>query len=235
MKKKNREVTVRDIIKLFLPKIWIMLLVSVVLAGGMAVYSSIQKPTYTSSTLVFVQKTNTTSMGTSDIEVAEKAVETFRVAIYEADRFLNSVAENVSTKDQRFTSSSIRSMMEVVPYEEAPYLRINVTYTDREIAFKVLDQISILSVDMPKTLNIEGLQVTIVDSPSTATENSKNVVRNAVIAFVLGFVLTMVVIWIKAMFDVTIKTADKIEEHFDIPVLAVIPSHDVSLNEGDKE
>ena len=56
MKKKNKEITVKDLLDIFLPKIWIILLVGVLFAGASVLYSTfVKKETYTSYTSFYVR------------------------------------------------------------------------------------------------------------------------------------------------------------------------------------
>lgn len=236
MKKKSNEVTLKDFLDIFLPKLWIMILVGVICAGALSVYSVFfKKDTYTFDTLVFVQKNTSSVQGTADIEVAEKMVETFRIAIYEADKYLDEIAKQINVN---WNSSNVRSMMSVIPYEDAPYLKIKVTHTDKKIAYDVATAIADLSPELPDKLSAEGLKVTIVDSPApheTATPNSKNTARNAIVAFVAGFVLALACVWIVSLFDVKVKNAKKLEDSFDIPILAIIPTHEIKDSEEVQE
>ena len=70
--------------------------------------------------------------------------------------------------------------------------------------------------------------VEVVDPPSTpSAPNGKNEVRNALIAFLIGFVLTTGVILIIAFADVIVRDKKKLEDHFDLPILGIIPFHDI--------
>ena len=76
MSRKNKETTVKDLFEIFLPKLWLILLVGVLLAGMMCVYSVFIKDyTYTASAEIYVYKnSNSTSTTTSDIAAAEEMV-----------------------------------------------------------------------------------------------------------------------------------------------------------------
>ena len=62
MSRKNKETTVKDLIEVFLPKLWIILLVGVLLAGILSVYSIFfKKDTYTASAEIYVYKNSTST------------------------------------------------------------------------------------------------------------------------------------------------------------------------------
>ena len=228
MKKQNKEITIKDIFDIFLPKLWIMILVGILFAGSISVYSVFFKDdTYTCSTKVYVGKTSNTSTVATDIEVALEMVKIYEFAITKADLILDEVANRYREYD--LTVSSIRSMMSVVKEDDTPVLTINVTHKNANVAYDVANGISELSPLIPEKFGVNGLMVNVIDPPiETVAPNSKNTTRNAVIAFLAGFVATMALIWVLNVFDTIIRSSKKIEEAFDIPVLATIPRHDIT-------
>ncbi len=229
MKKTNKEITIKDIWDLFLPKIWIMLLVGILFAGAVSIHSIfVKKDYYTCSTLVYVQKDSTGSTISTDIDVAEQMVAIFKIAIYDADLILDEIAGVYST-EYGLTSGSIRSMMSVEQKDETPFLEIKVTHTNPSVAFNVAKELAHRSPNIPEKLEATGLKVTVIDYPiKPEYPNSKNTVRNAIIAFLAGVVASMAVIWVISIFDTVIRGRKKIEDNFDIPVLAVIPVHEIA-------
>ena len=164
----------------------------------------------------------------SDIEIAEEMVQIFEIAIYHADVVLNNIATE-QLPEYNLSASAIRSMMSVRQYEETPYLEISVTHTNKDIAFHVAEKISDLSKDVLGDLGVKGLEVKVIDTPQPPkAPNSKHTARNAIIAFLAGAVATMAVIWIISIFDSVIRGRKKLEDNFNIPVLAVIPLHHVA-------
>jgi len=57
--------------------------------------------------------------------------------------------------------------------------------------------------------------------------DSSNAVRNAVVGFGIGFVASMLVVFVMAKMDVVIRSRETIEAAFDIPVLGGIPRYEV--------
>ena len=228
MKKQNKEITIRDIFDVFLPKLWIILLVGILFGGAVATHSIFfKKDYYTCKTRVYVSKDNTSSTISTDIEVAEQMASIFKIAIYDADRILDESAGKY--KEYNLTSSSIRSMMSVEQEDETSFLKIYVTHTDPRVAFNIATEIANRSRNIPNDLEATGLKVTVYDYPvEPKAPVSKNTARNTVVAFLAGAVVSMAAIWIISTFDTLIRSRKKIEDNFDIPVLAVIPLHEIS-------
>jgi capsular polysaccharide biosynthesis protein len=53
---------------------------------------------------------------------------------------------------------------------------------------------------------------------------SNNSVRNAIIGFVAGAVISAIAVWLYSAFDTVIRDKKKIEDYFDVSVIGVIPS-----------
>ena len=235
MKKQNKEITLKEIFDIFLPKLWIMLLVGILFAGSISVYSVFfKKDTYTCSTKVYVGKTSNTSTVATDIEVALEMVKIYEFAITKADLILDEVANKY--QEYNLSVGSIRSMMSVVKEDDTPVLTINVTHTNSNVAYDVAKGISELSPLIPEKFGVNGLMVNVIDPPiETVVPNNKNTTRNAIVAFLAGFVLTMAVIWVFNLFDTVVRSTKKLEDTFDIPVLATIPRHDITTPAKEEE
>lgn len=234
MKKQNKEITIKDIFDIFLPKLWIIVLVGILAAGAVSVHSVFfKKDSYTCSTRVYVGKSNNSSTVATDIDVALEMVKIYEFAITKADLILDEVANRY--EDYNLSVNSIRSMLTVSKEEETPFITIKVTHTNPKIAYDIAKGISELSPIIPEKFGVNGLLVNVIDAPTENTvPNSKNTVRNAVIAFLGGAIATMAIVWIISLLDTIIRAPKKIEDNLDIPVLAVIPKHDVSA-ESEKE
>ena len=229
MKKQNKEITIKDIFDIFLPKLWIMILVGIILAGALSVNSLFFKQdTYTCSTIVSVTKKNNTSTVATDIDVALEMVKIYEFAITEADVILDEIAN--SYPEYNLNANSIRSMLSVSKEEETPFITIKVTHTNPKVAYDIANGLSQLSLTIPEKFGFNGLSVNPIDLPTEVTSpNSKNIARNAIIAFLVGVVGTMAVVWIFSLLDTVIRSPKKIEDTLDIPVLAIIPRHDVAV------
>ena len=134
------------------------------------------------------------------------------------------------------TRSKLKKMISVKTAEETPSFVLSVTSGDPLICSAVSkifsDRIEdgVLDAFLKSKLGSE-----IIEYPesnySTISANSKHTVRNSAIAFVLGFLLSAAAIWLFSMFDVVIRDASKIEENLDIPILGIIPRHEIGAEE----
>ena len=243
MSKKNKETTVKDLFEVFIPKLWIILLVGVLLAGIMSAYSVFfQKDTYTASAEIYVYKnSNNTTATTGDLAAAEEMVNIYERAIG-GDKFLKYVSEMLAQKNSKYqyTPAQIKKMIKITKVNDTPNFIIQVTTSSRELSADlayVIVQESIAAGKLEEIIQNSHAS-SVFTNPQDAESikaNSKNTVRNAIIAFFVGVILAAVCIWIFASFDVTIRSAKKIEDHIDVPVLGVIPRHDIATSLEVKE
>ena len=75
MKKNNEEITFKDILGIFIPKIWIILLVAVVLASLFAFYTSeVVDDTYTTYSIMSIRK-DTEALQPGDMSLADSIID----------------------------------------------------------------------------------------------------------------------------------------------------------------
>lgn len=235
MAKKNKETTIKDLLDIILPKIWITLLVGVLLAGIIGIYSGVfKKDTYTASAEIYVYKTSSSQTTTSDIAAAEEMVNIYERAIF-GELFLQKVQARLPQTYEHLTTSAIKGAISISKVDNTPNFIIKVTSTkaalSSELALCIVAGIE--EGDLGEIIK-NNLNASVFTRPKVANEikaNDKNVVRNAVIAFLAGFILSTVCVWLFSSFDVVIRSAKKIEEDLDIPVIGIIPRHDVNSAE----
>lgn len=236
MNKRNEELTLKDIYELFKPKLWIMVLVSVILAAGAFVYSSFMKEdTYTSAAMVYIYDEQASSPNANELTTAKSMSETYRIIITN-NTYLKHVINELpeSYANSNISPSALKRMISVGAVDETQILRISVTSTDKTFAYDVAKTIvDIAPYRLAETIP-NAMSITIVEYPElAASHNNKNAVRNTVVAFLAGFILMAVAFWVSSMFDVTVRDQQRLEATVDVPVLGVIPVHEVPVDADD--
>ena len=238
MKKENEEFTLKELFLLFLPKFWIIFLCGVICAGVMGAYSAFLKDdTYTCSSTIFVYKERNNDSAANtyyDSMISQQMVKTYAI-ILESDTFLNKVIENIEDGEQyALTPEKIRSGLEIKQIDDTVVFIMQYTSGDGQLTYKIMAELAVLAeTELKNFVSSTASDIKIVDYPVEPTSpDSKNVVRNALIAFIVGVVLSMIVIFAFNQFDVIIHDKKKIEDNFDIPILGVIPRQNVSSKKG---
>ena len=225
MKKKNEEITFKDILDIFIPKIWIIVLVSLLVASAFALHSIfVVEDAYTSYSILSVRK-KTEALNINDIALADVMIENVEYRIGNDD-FLNKilldVKENYANYDW-LTLSQIKSSIVYSPLGNG-ILKLSVTTGNPQLSFVIAQA---LENQIPEEFD-DLLPSTFEVFPYTPSffrdvPNSKGTVKNALLGFVAGAAVSVIAVWLYSIFDVTVKTKKKIEDNFDFPVLGVIP------------
>lgn len=229
MKKKNEELTFKDIMSVFAPKAWLILIVAILFGAVMGVYSFFfKKDTYTATSIMLAQK-NSESINSTDMIVAENMVEIYSIVL-KSEAVLNDVIANLPVEyaEYNVTADYLRSVMSISGQGNGIF-KISVTTDSPQLSFALAEGIENMAPAAIKTNVQSALSITMIDSPKVpAAPNSKHTVRNALVAALAGAFISAVVIWIVNAFDVVIRDKKKLEDNFDIPVLGVIPLQSLS-------
>ncbi len=229
MKKESREMTIKDLMDIFVPKIWLIALVSIVCAAVMGGYSLFLKPdTYTSeSTFSMVKVRMDGSDQTTGINPTE--IEGMQYIIKSAAYVLASrtFAEQVRAELEGFEDVTIKQIQRMVSISligDTTNFRLSVVSGDPELSKAVAD---ITYRNFPDNMTKRfsyAVKIVEIDPPLLPeSPDGSNAVRNSLIGFAIGMIVTMLVVFIFAKLDVIIRSRESIESAFDIPLLGVIP------------
>lgn len=239
MKKQNDEISIRDLIGLIIPKLWIVVICAVALSlilGGYAIF--LKKDTYTSSASLKVSKDTTTNINPSDMSLYSMIIEDMEGVVLSYN-FLEKVSSDInanpdySERDWNLSPQYLKGVISIIPKGETSIFKVSVTTTDplmsKAITESVVDRIEDGTLSSFLGKGYDLILMTEIDPPTyTEIPNNKGIFTNILVGFLAGAVLSMVVIYIVAMFDVIIHDRKKLEDTFDIPVLGVIPRYDVT-------
>ena len=140
-------------------------------------------------------------------------------------------------EESNLNPSKISSMMSISVYEDTQAFSLHVTSTDPRISCIVSNAVhknavTIIQDIVPdaKTYAITSLQDPLEpDAYTSIAKNSNHEVRNAVLSFMVAAVMTVVFIWVYSFFDVVIRDRKKLIDNIDVPILGVIPRHEVTV------
>ena len=228
MKKRNEEVTFGDILGIFIPKVWIIAIVSVLFAVIMGAHTSLTvKDTYTTQTVFRVRSTSNASLSEQTFIGVDIELKNFEYKLRANDFFIQVVADLNEHHPDEYSWISSAYISSVVRYTLLGdgMLLISVTTQDPILSYSISQ--SLLSV-IPRGLiedNQGKFEITISIPPDeNPGVNAKPITKKAVIGFAIGGVLSAAGVWVCSALDVVVRNKKKIEDYFDIPVIAVIPA-----------
>lgn len=199
-------------------------LIATLLSGIISFF--IISPTYEATLSVFIGKTanekeQSISYNDSDIMMYQKLVKT-----YSKIATSNDVLEK-TIKDLKMdiTSKELGTMVETTPQQDTQIMDIKVKSKDPKEAKKIAENLTTVFISKAKIIIPNG-NVQILDKVKVPEKPVKpNKKLNVAIAFFLGLMMSLGVVFVLEYMDNTIKTQEDIEKYLEIPVIGMIPKH----------
>ena len=223
------ELDLKDLLELFLSKIWQMILIVVVFAGVGVLYTlGFVTPKYSSSTTFALigtdskssQETSTDSaITTTDITINSKLVQTYNVLIG-SSKVLRQVISNLGID---ITEEELKKNISVATEDDTDVIKLTVTNENAIYASRIANEIvKVFSEMVPEMYNINNVYV--VDEAEVESEPSNiHHAKDIVIFTFVGIIVAMGYVLIANVLDTTIKTSEEVEKEFNLPVLVSIP------------
>lgn len=103
-------------------------------------------------------------------------------------------------------------------------VNVNVTMEDAEEAYRLAKAVEEVAPSYVSDV-VEGSSMKIVTEAQMPTHRyGPNVKRNTAVGAVLGFLVMVLIFAVRELIDKRIKSAEDLEEMFDIPVIGIIPN-----------
>ena len=217
-----RTVDLRKIFRLVLKNIWIIILCAILVSTmALGYVAAFVTPTYEAEISMYINNSTNKNgaVNASDLSVALKLVTTY-VNIVTSDSVLDQVIEEL---DLDMSADAVRAMLTAEAVDETEMFRVRVTHEDPQMAAEIANTIGKLA---PRKITeiIDGSSAKIVDMAKVPTARANpNYTKTAIIAFLVGAVLSAVIVVTRDFMDVRIKGEDDLAEISDAPVLDVIP------------
>ncbi len=237
--KKNEimEIDLRRLWKAFLNKLWLICIASVVGTAAALLWTIYMvTPLYQSSAMFYVNNSDISmgdtslSISTGDITASKSLVNTYAV-ILNSRTCLNDVIDYANLD---YSYEQLRGMISASAVNETEVFRVVVTNPDPLEAKKIANAIAYI---LPNRISeiVEGTSAKIVDyAVSASAPSSPNYTKFALLGFLAGFVLSFGIVILRAIYDVTIRTEEDIEQCCDYPILAAVPDMTVQAKAGHK-
>ena len=207
-----------------LKKRWILIvsitLVATLISGVLSFF--VIKPTYETSTKVFIGKEESNQEGynTNDIQMYQKLLQTYAETIK-----TNEVVQAAinSTNNTDLTVPAVKGALTVTPVSDTQILQIKYQNKNPEVAKEILENVTNEFVVLAKELVPNG-NVRVIEAVQLP-ENpvAPNKTMNIAIAFLLGLMVSVGLVFLLEYLDNTFKNKENLERELDIPALGVIP------------
>ena len=238
MKKNNEEFSIKELINIFLPRLWLIVIVALVFGFCAAFYAVVLKDdTYTSTTRIHISKntSGTSDLGVNDVEFATFYLETY-IELIKIPDFLEKVLDDFrdgedykayidSVGTENLTGASIRGYISTSKTQDI--LSISVTTPNSYLSYGLANSIQKVICNIDERVLAYPVEIvtpfTIQHPVRALSPNSHREVFTTIIGLAVGTILAMALIFIINVMDVTVRDRKKLEDSFDVPVLGVIP------------
>ncbi|MBC5628712.1 capsular biosynthesis protein [Clostridium sp. NSJ-6] len=207
-----------------LKKRWKMIalitIVATVISGVFSFF--IIDPVYEASTKLFVGKEENSEevYNSNDIAMYQKLLKTYSETIKTRDLLTSAIKDS----NYDLEVGAVSSALTVVPVADTQILQIKYQSKDPKEAEIVLKAISNNFIKTAKELVPNGNVRTIeaVEMPEKPVSPNKKM--NIAIAFFLGLMVSVGLVFLLEYLDNTYKTKEQLEKELELPVLGVIPT-----------
>lgn len=225
------EIDLLEIFGVLMSRIWLILLVAVVFAGGTGVFCKfIMTPIYTSTTQLCILS-NTTIASLQDLAIGTQLTQDY-IVVVQSRPVVEQVIENLELD---MTYEELLSVTSVENPTDTRILSISVTNPDPTLAKQIVDQYAQVSRKrIAKLMDIN--EPGIVEEGHVAEgKTSPTTTKNAMIAGVLGILFAAAIVIIRYMMDDTIKSSEDIERYLGLNTLGILPIEENALKEEQRE
>ena len=208
-------------------KRWIMIVaitLSATLVSGILSFFVI-KPVYETSTKLFIGKEERedTVYNTNDIQMYQKLLQTYAQAIKTKDL----VGRAINSLNYELEPSKVVGALTVTPVTDTQILQIKYKSKNQQEAVDVLKNVTEQFIITSKELVPNGNVRVIEEVEFPENPVSPNKKTNIAIAFLLGLMVSLGLVFLLEYLDNTYKNKEQLEKELDIPVLGVIPDVDI--------
>lgn len=209
-------------------KRWIMIvaitLTATIISGVLSFF--VIDPVYETSTKVFIGKeeNDDAAYNSGDIQMYQQLLQTYAQAIQTKD-LVNRAISGLSYDE--LEASGVVNSLTVTPISSTQILEIKYQSKNPEEAKDVLKSVTDEFIVTAKELVPNG-NVRVIEEVELPEEPvSPNKVMNIAIAFLLGLMVSVGLVFLLEYLDNTYKNKDQLEKDLGIPVLGAIPDVDM--------
>ncbi|MGL4606404.1 MAG: YveK family protein [Eubacteriaceae bacterium] len=190
---------------------------------------------YSSSTTLIVGRpegyTSSVSDTANELRINQQLVGTYS----EIAKSKSVLTEVNSGLNLNITNAVLAGMISVSTVNDTELIKITVTSKDPVLAATIANKTAeIFMTNVADLMKINNLQIVDIAEVNT-NPVSPNIRLNVAIAFLLGIVLSIFIVFIKEALSTTVKTVDELKNIIgDIPIVGIIPES-IELNSSSGE
>lgn len=234
-KLQETEIDLRVVFDVLRKNIIPLILVTVIFGAGFFTYSKLFiTKQYSASAILIVNNKNkdNTVINNAEITAAQNLADVYAIII-KSDAVLQPVLKdeklrNEYSKHSNMTYEKLRSAISVSNVNSTQVISITMTDTDasyaKDVVACIVDKAPEIIKDKVEAGSVNEISEAKIDNNGKPV--SPNSTRNAIIGALIGFVLTLAVVFIRELTNNTFKSEEDIVNTLNIPLLGIIPAVD---------
>lgn len=243
----KRDYSLLDVLQLLKVRWWIVALAAIMLAGAAGVYSWMSYvPTYSTNVSVIA---NNTAAAQQDVSVGEeynqvnmalKEIRTY-MELLKAYDFMEQISDTYKERfpeaweEQPYTATRLSTKCFEFTITEDTYLfYVTITTNNKEASYNLGKIFEELAPQRISSMYNGRDSIAIYDHarvPALAS-NSKNMARNTMMGFLIGAVLSFLIVLVVDVLDIRIKTEEDVIDNYTIPLLGSVPNFETARKKG---
>lgn len=216
------EISIRDLIRMFLRRWWILLLCT--LAAGSAAYVLTHyyiTPMYSAYTTLYVGK-NADQVGiqTADLYLGATLIQDYR-EIAKSKLVAYEVIKQLGY--EKMSAGAMAGKIKVTQKTDTRVIQISVNDPDPQKAMDITNTVAeVFKSKVVEIMQVENVQI-IDKAELPLVPVSPNNKRNVMVGIILGLAVGIGIILLIELLDNNIKSPEDVKKHADLPVIGVIP------------
>ncbi len=223
------EINLKEIYQYFVKNVGNIAIITLLFCIIGVIYTGyIQTPRYSSSTTLLLTKTADSSetITQGDLALYQKLITTYR-EIIKSNKVLKQVIKELELD---YTVDELSNNISVSSVKDTEIIEIAVSNVDKRLACDIANKIAaIFSKEVVSLYKIQNIGIIDAAEVSNSPYNV-SIIKQVLLATVAGFLISLVVLFIRYYFDTTVKSVEQIENVLGIPVIGMVPKR----NKGGK-
>lgn len=218
------EISVVDIINMMLTFWWFIAILAVLVGGATYTYFKITSiPEYQSTSRILItteaQQTST-DVSTGAFTGATTLLPTY-IDVLNSKSFLDTVSDDL---DNKYSVDDLKGMITMEAVTDTNIIKLTVKNADAHVAYLVCSSI-VNNAPSEIARVFGGGSTKLTEYPVEATKAEPlHTARNAIIGFIAGAAVAMIIVFLVNMFDTRVKSKEELVTKYGLPILGEIPT-----------
>lgn len=216
------EINLKEVFGYFKSKlIWIAVAILAIVVIGNVFTLLTRVPLYQSNTTIVLANENK-DYNSTDVQLNKSLIGTYS-EIIKSRKVLSQVIDELKLKT---TVAELSNHIVVTSIENTEIIKIAVSNEDSSMAAKITDAIAVtFAKEIKEIYHLENISI-MDHAVKTSSPYNVNYMKDNLLYFVVGLVLSCMIVFVMYYFDTTIKSSEVVEEKLGLTVLGIVPKED---------